>query len=184
MSRLMLRNESPPWMNAETYSAAVGRRPGTRRGSAKLSAAVGAAAGASATLAALAILSVIGWSSCSVGLPSVAATSVIVAPLNAGAVTSDNSTQSAREITIVPESSKLYSTGLTPTLTASTASSLISSSMSLPSLVALIRAVNIMPFSVSRRLVTMPTGAMSSWYLSSLGLRPLTGSDPRSNLTR
>ena len=113
-----------------------------------------------------------------------AATSVMVAPANAGTGTNDNSIHSPAVTTMVPSSVMSYSVGLTPTDTLSMTPSLASSSASLPAAVLLTFAVNSMPSAVSTRSVTRPTGWLASWYMNSLGALPSTGRLPCLNMTR
>ena len=86
-----------------------------------------------------------------------AATSVMVAPLNAGMGTSDNSSQSAAVTVMRPSLSLVAEMMLTPTDTSMTPSA-ESVNASSPRMVRLIFMLASIPSGVSIRSVTMPTG--------------------------
>ena len=111
-----------------------------------------------------------------------AATSVMVAPLNAPVGTNDNSCHSAAVITMRPCLSSVYSRTFTPTDTSITPS-LASTRASSPSAVRLIFMDASMASGVSSLSITLPTTFVESWYMKTRGLRPSTGSDPGLNMT-
>ena len=111
-----------------------------------------------------------------------AATSVMVAPLNAGMGTSDNSSQSAAVTVMRPSLSLVAEMMLTPTDTSMTPSAAKTNASS-PRSVRLIFMLASIPSGVSILSVTMPTGFDASWYMKTRGALPSIGSDPGMNCT-
>ena len=111
-----------------------------------------------------------------------AATSVTVAPENAGIGTRLSSSQSAASTTMRPSLSYENFVGLTPTLTSMTPSAARISASS-PAAVREIRMEASISVPVSTRSATIPTGRDGSWYMNTRGDLPSTGRLPGLNIT-
>jgi len=160
---------SPPLCIAATNSPALGKR-GSRLAVAKTGADASITSGA--TCSDISVTSSGKGSSVDKSISVVsgswwilAATSVMVAPANAGWGTNDNSSQSAAAIIITPSSSNLKSVGFTPTETESSTPSAASTRASSPRAVVDTLAVKYMAVSSAVRSVTRPMAWVESWLM-------------------